>query len=152
MQSGQSLFCLSLRRLAILLTRTRSHLAMTLSIFLQWIEKEKYRRREKIGGEITAGLVHNQGCLGLKCFAGEVQSVCLSFQHHESWSVFMKARNQLEGSRSVCYYGASYEHMKRLLKTIRRAPYCSARMIFFHDQLFSIWVFIIIFKLFTLWR
>lgn len=50
----------------------------------------------------------------------------------------MKARNQLEGSRSVCYYGASYEHMKRLLKTICRA-HCSARMIFFHDQLFSIW-------------
>lgn len=35
MQSGQSLFCLSLRRLAILLTRAGSHLVTTLSVLLR---------------------------------------------------------------------------------------------------------------------
>ncbi len=70
MQSGPSLFCLSLRRLAILLTRARSHLVVTLSIFLwcdsKWGRQKKsvflwaYQRSgvgERIGREITAGIV-----------------------------------------------------------------------------------------------
>lgn len=89
MQSGPSLFCLPLRRPAISLTRARSHLVVTLSVFLRCDLKrgrqsvsvgisEEQRRGEGIGREMKGGIVHIRAAWG-----SSRGTVWLSFQHQE---------------------------------------------------------------------
>lgn len=131
MQSGPSLFCLSLRKLAILLTRSRSVTfgrvfkrfplvwfersgTRSGSVFLSaypssnvgggWGGREKdnsWTRRERRPSGFQRG--HMQ----------QLWSVCLSFQHLQRWCEFMKAKNPVDGGGCRDFY----QHLELLLQT-----------------------------------
>lgn len=123
MQSGPSLFCLSLRRLAILLTRARSHLVVTLSVRLRCDLKrgrqrecifvgisEKWCRREEDRRRDNSWNSPNQGSLGFSRGTGTNCAVSGCLFNTMRVNVDLLSRG-ISSKGDMYGYGASYQHV-----------------------------------------